>query len=342
MGFNLETGVINIPYKVLIYGVEGIGKTLLASHFPEPVFSDTEGSTVRYALNRGRPKTWVELLEQAKHVRDTPGYCKTYVVDTVDWAYNMACKHVCAKYKKNGVEDFGYGAGYTYVAEEFGKLINVLDEIVNKGITVALVAHAAIVKFEQPDAMGSYDRWELKMHKKVAGWLKEWTDMILFCNYETHVVSQNNQMLKQKATGGKRVMYTTRTPSWDGKNRDGLPEKIPMEYEQIRHIIERAYGQTVPVIANPVTPKDDERIIYDQNPDEIDPNYLGIPDELLKLMLTCEVAPEEIMYVVGQEGYFPQDMPIKDYPTDFVLGWIVAEWDTLVKRIKENREETPF
>lgn len=33
------------PMKVLIYGVEGIGKTTFASKFPDPIFIDTEGST---------------------------------------------------------------------------------------------------------------------------------------------------------------------------------------------------------------------------------------------------------------------------------------------------------
>ena len=31
----------------------------------------------------------------------------------------------------NGIEDFGYGKGYTYVKEEFGKLLDALEEILN-------------------------------------------------------------------------------------------------------------------------------------------------------------------------------------------------------------------
>ena len=342
MSFAITRGVTNKPFRVVIYGPEGIGKTSLAACFPEPLFSDTEGSTLRYDIRRiiPLPDTWELLIEHAQFVRDNPSICKTYVVDTADWAELKARKHICNKYKKTGIEDFGYGQGYTYVSEEVGKFLNILTEIFDKGINVVLTAHAAISKFEQPDAMGAYDRWELKMHKKVASQLKEWADMVLFCNYETYVVSQNNQMLKNKATGGKRVMYTCHTPSWDAKNRSGLPDKLPMEYASIRDVIEYSVKQEAKPEAKKPVP--DERVVYDRNPEGVDHNYQGIPDELLKLMLTSEVAPEEIMYVVGQEGYFPQDMPIKDYPTDFVLGWIVAEWDTLLKRIRENREETPF
>ena len=34
------------------------------------------------------------------------------------------------------------------------------------GINVVLTAHAQIRKFEQPDEMGAYDRYELKLGKR--------------------------------------------------------------------------------------------------------------------------------------------------------------------------------
>ena len=38
-------GKIPSAKKIVIYGPEGIGKSTLASQFPEPLFIDTEGST---------------------------------------------------------------------------------------------------------------------------------------------------------------------------------------------------------------------------------------------------------------------------------------------------------
>ena len=353
MGFAISRGVVNKPYRVVIYGPEGVGKTSLAACFPDPLFSDTEGSTLRFPIPRMEPlpTTWELLNEQAKYVRDNPSVCKTYVIDTADWAETLSRKCVCAKYKKGGIEDFGYGQGYTYAAEEFGKLLNVLNEIHDKGIHIVLNAHAAITKFEQPDAMGAYDRWELKMHKKIATQLKEWADMVLFCNFETNVVSQGNEMLKKKATGGKRVIYTEHTPSWDAKNRNNLPSKLPMDYESIRHIIEPVQAVPVaPAKPEPVQPKvepaPDERVVYDaNNPENVDDMWKGIPDRLAQILLVNKVQPEELMYVVEQEGIFPDDGPsmkIRDYPEDLIDGWVIAEWDSIYKRIKENREDTPF
>ena len=87
-------------------------------------------------------------------------------------------------------------------------------------------------KFEQPDEAGSYDRWEMKLTKKTAPMLKEWADMVLFCNYKTEVITDQNTKSK-KATGGRRVMYATHHPCWDAKNRFSLPDQMDMSFEPL-------------------------------------------------------------------------------------------------------------
>ena len=56
-----------------------------------------------------------------------------------------------------------------------------------------VTAHAKMRKFEQPDEMGAYDRWEMKLSKQVAPLFKEWCDMLLFLNYQTYVVTTENK-----------------------------------------------------------------------------------------------------------------------------------------------------
>ena len=41
---NITRGVQARAQKTVIYGPEGVGKSQLASQFPEPLFIDTEGS----------------------------------------------------------------------------------------------------------------------------------------------------------------------------------------------------------------------------------------------------------------------------------------------------------
>ncbi|MCK4883396.1 MAG: AAA family ATPase, partial [Candidatus Diapherotrites archaeon] len=48
----ISNGLIQEPSKDLIYGVEGVGKTSLASTYPKPLFIDTEGSTTKHNVSR--------------------------------------------------------------------------------------------------------------------------------------------------------------------------------------------------------------------------------------------------------------------------------------------------
>ena len=52
MAIQITRGAAQKPQKVVIYGVEGIGKTTLAAQFPNPLFIDTEGGTEGYDVAR--------------------------------------------------------------------------------------------------------------------------------------------------------------------------------------------------------------------------------------------------------------------------------------------------
>ncbi len=200
----IHTGRTGGALKVVVYGPEGIGKSTLASRFPRPVFIDTEGSTRHMDVSRTeKPSSWTMLMEQVKCIRSDPGVCATLVIDTADWAEQLCIASICAGRKLSGIEDMGYGKGYVYLAEEFGRLLNLLEEIVGSGVHVVLTAHAAMRKFEQPDEMGAYDRWELKLQKKTAALVKEWSDLLLFANYKTVSVAADNTGKKFKAQGGE-------------------------------------------------------------------------------------------------------------------------------------------
>ncbi|HRC67590.1 MAG TPA: ATP-binding protein, partial [Bacteroidales bacterium] len=215
----LVKGPIQRAQKICLYGVEGIGKSYFASKFPNPIFIDTEDGTSHMDVIRTpKPSSWTMLMSQVEYFRFHPSELDTLVIDTLDWAEQLCVEHICSKNKKDGLESFGYGRGYTYLAEEFGRLLNSLSDLVDLGINVMVVAHATMRKFEQPDELGAYDRWEMKLQKKTAPMVKEWADIVLFANYKTYVVNVDGQGAEKgtnKARGGKRVMYTTHHPCWD-------------------------------------------------------------------------------------------------------------------------------
>lgn len=282
----ITRGTIQTAIKCVVYGPEGVGKSTFASQAPGVVFDDIEGSTKRLDVARfPTPTSWAMQLEHARYVRDYgQNVCLTYAIDTVDFLERLCCQSVCDKYSKNGIEDFGYGNGYTYVYEEFGKFLNLLDEIILRGVNVILNAHATLRKFEQPDEIGGYDRWELKLQgkagKNISAMVKEWADMVLFANYKTMVInvdSQGSAKGKNKAQGGKRVMHSVHNPCWDAKNRYMLPEELPFEFGYVAHCFLNGvalaapapvYGTMPEIIAPSVPPT---APVYDPQPAQIAP-----------------------------------------------------------------------
>ena len=66
---NITSGRVARPQKLVLYGVEGIGKTSLAAQTPEPLFIDTEGGTAHLDVRRlQKPATWDELIALIKEV----------------------------------------------------------------------------------------------------------------------------------------------------------------------------------------------------------------------------------------------------------------------------------
>ena len=349
------TGKIVSAQKVVVYGPEGIGKSTLASKFPRPVFIDTEGSTKHMDVPRTpTPSSWTMVVEQVKYVKSNPTMCDTLVIDTADWSERMCIEHLCARDQKDGIEGWGYGKGYTYLAEEFGRLLDALTELIELNINVVFVAHAQIRKFEQPDEIGAFDRWEMKLQRKTAPMLKEWADMVLFCNYKTFVINVDGQGAekgKNKVQGGKRVIYTTHHPCWDAKNRHNLPEEIPMSYDAFAHCIpSRAQlsGQVVQSPAPKPEPKPAPKLETpkaqkaEPKPEIPSLESEGVPKALADLMRTNSVTLDEVHAVIVDKGYFPAGTPFKNYPQDFVEGVLIAAWSQVFDAIKKLREEVPF
>lgn len=346
---NITSGKMQTAQKIIIYGPEGIGKSTFASQFPDPIFVDTEGSTKNLDVKRfDKPTSWEMLKSQIEYTKiNRP--CKTLVIDTMDWAERLCSDYLCGKSGKSGIEDFGYGNGFTYMNEEMGRLLNLLDELIDIGINVVITAHAQIIKFEQPDEAGAYDRWELKLgikktEKRTAALLKEWADMVLFANYKTNVISTDDKGKKHKAYGGKRVMYAQHHPCWDAKNRHDLPSELPFEFSSIAHI----FNDIAPIA--PVEQPIDTPVINTDDFEEITPaeetnptnEFNNIPKALVDLMKMNDVSEFDIREAVSKQRYFPINTPISNYGNDFINGVLIGAWPKVYEVIKANKNNLPL
>jgi hypothetical protein len=235
MGLKITRGLRPHAVRVVIYGDEGIGKTTLATQFPNPVVLDTEDGTHHLDCARVAINDCLEL-EGAIHelARDPQGF-QTVVVDSADWAERIVIEMVVRRAGKKSIEDFGFGKGYVVVCEQFSKLLSAADALIAKGINVVFVAHSKVVRTSPPDETDGYDRYELKLSKQVAPLLREWADCVLFCNYKTKLVEGADGRTKAKG-GTERLMYASHTAAFDAKNRYGLPDVMPMAFDSIKGI----------------------------------------------------------------------------------------------------------
>ena len=381
MNMEITAGIIGGAKKVLIYGPEGIGKTTFASKFPEPLFIDTEGSTKELNVRRlPVPSSWSIIKEEVRYVAQHPDICKTLAIDTADWAERMAIQAVLDEHNKNGIEDFGYGNGYRYVYEKFGELLNLLNDVIAANINVVLTAHAALRKFEQPDELGSYDRYTMKLidspKTSISAAVKEWADMVLFANYKTIVIT-DSKTKKTKAQGGSRVMYTTHHSCWDAKNRYGLPDELPFRYDEIRNVIEgnavarvdtKAATITAPLqeeIATKSVPEPEKKEEAEkpddktaepvkEAPKETEEQFSSVPEpdkripkSLRDLMIHDGILEWDIENFAEGKGFVPYGTKIWDYETvnpGIIDGLFVAQWTKVRDQIRQTRkeEEIPF
>ena len=341
--------------KTVIYGVEGVGKTLLASQFPDPVFIDTEGSTTHYKhiSKLPKPKSWNELKEMIRFISNKKP-CKTLVIDTFDWAEQAEVEGMLEENKWPSIESAGYGKGYVLSAERIARFLKDLDDlIIDKGINVVLNCHAQIRKVELPEEQGSYDKYELKLGDKTKSrtspLVKEWADILLFCNYKTYVETTTDGFgnTKGKATGGtRRVMYATRNATWDAKNRFGLPDEMDLSFKPLEKIFSK------PKPAAPTQREEQPAPVEEPEPVE-QPKQ----EETITLIWP-ESVPQAVQELCKKEVFYPEDVqrmlfnvgmvkkadyPLSKVPSNFWDSF-VKDFDTRwrVQMEKAQKDNLPF
>ena len=371
---NITRGPVKSAIKLLVYGPEGVGKTTFASRMPGCVFIDTEGSTRHMDIARfDEPQEFGDVLDALTYVLGHPDNFGTVVIDTVDWLEKLIFNSVCSEKKIQNIEDIGYGKGYVYAKQKMQQLLELLQAIVNTGVHVCLVCHSMIRKFEQPDEMGSYDRYMLKLNEKnIAPIVKEWVDMMLFVNYKTDVVTAADGKTKKARGGQKRVMYANHSACWDAKNRFGLPDEMPFDFDQVAEL----FGEAKPVDAMTIeTPKPEPKPAPQPKPPEHgkvkvvntlpapkpakkkvekpsarpeflhsdDPEKDAALEKLWQMMVRDNIFdPTVIQAVVAEKDYYDATTPIRDYDVDFIEGCLIEAWDTVRGLCATKIHDLPF
>ena len=235
----IKKGNPDSPQRILLYGVEGIGKSTWASHAPGGVFLCSEdglGPALNH-VDRIVAENYQDVLATIDELRSSDHKFQTIIVDTVDWLEPLIHDFICARDGKTDIEAYGYGKGYTAAQTELRKLLAQLDLLRrNRRMGVIFLAHSMIKTFQNPTG-DNYDRYIMKGNEKFSGLLKEWLDEIFFARYEVYVKKDSKTAKKGKGVGEARVMHTNWTAAWDGKNKLGLPDVLPLDWDAFMQAI---------------------------------------------------------------------------------------------------------
>lgn len=230
----LITGKLQRPVRIVLYGVEGIGKSTFASGAPNPIFIATEDGTSQLDVTRfPLALDWTTLLNHMSALIKEPHDFKSLVLDSLDWAERLCIEYICHQKGINSIIDLPYGSGYVELLKQFERLIRGFDALYKKDMHIILIAHAQIKTFNNPE-YENYDRYQLKLNDKVSSLIKQWCDCLLFANFETFVTEAGEGFHKRHIAQsfGKRVLYTEHRAAFDAKNRYKLAPLIPLDAKQ--------------------------------------------------------------------------------------------------------------
>lgn len=229
------------PPRVLIYGPPKIGKTTLASEFPNPVWIQIEdgqnSGSVLTGWGRNEISSFGDVISAMQSLYDEEHDFQTLVVDSMSEMQAMIFAETCARgdekgNAKNRIEDFGYGKGYVNALNVFDEFFDGLNALRSRGMAIVLIAHARIERFDDPET-ASYDRYEIDLYEgnKVSFRkpIEREMDAILLLKTEASVKKEEigfNQTRGQAEGGATRFIYCQAKPAFVAGSRYGMPPKI--------------------------------------------------------------------------------------------------------------------
>jgi hypothetical protein len=241
MVFDLKSIKKNTSFaapRVLVYGVEGIGKSTFAAGAPSPVFIQTEDGLGSLAVDHFPVANKVsDVLDAISTLFDGGHDFKTVVIDSLDWLETLTWRDIEAKYD---AKDLAYGKGAMIAADKWREILDGLTALRNdRGMAVILIAHTEIKRFDSPETE-PYDRYQPKLQARSSALVREWCDAVLFANYKTMIKKDDvgfNKTVSRGITNGERLLFTSERPAYMAKNRYSLPESIPLSWEAFESAI---------------------------------------------------------------------------------------------------------
>ncbi|MBE9542527.1 MAG: AAA family ATPase [Proteobacteria bacterium] len=264
-------GRVKKPLFMALYSGPGLGKTDFGASFPSPYFFDFEESTHSIDVERHRPLSFEEIMDDLAEIRDCEDKLsfKSIIFDTIDELERLIHKQVAFDKEKASIDDIGWQKGFGLAVNKWADLISICREIRDKhNIHFCFLAHAFESSRSEIENGLTYSRYSMALHKKAASYIFGQVEMVLFAKKDIALKKTADDRVVAKDID-KRVLYTNLSAIYDAKNRIGLPAELPMPQKKGFDLLWRAYMKAF---------NDTPETLYKQCLDEIK----GVTDETLK------------------------------------------------------------
>lgn len=238
----IHSGTTQAGQRIVIAGVEKIGKTTLACGAPRALLVPMEAGfgamTVPKTAKLESLEAVYQLCEEITHF----AHNRQFPYQTIVWDSATALEQLIHDFvlrtdpnyaKKNAkaltMESAlgGYGKAYGFANEQFGRFTAYLDRLAfNYGINSIVTCHVFASRIVDP-ASGEYDTWDMLLHSpknnKNYGkreMITQWADMVGFLYEPLHVIVNDKQQIARAVTQNRgRVIGVDRTPQYVAGNR---------------------------------------------------------------------------------------------------------------------------
>lgn len=247
----VTTGTQQVGQRIIIAGVEKVGKTTLCSAAPGALLVPLEqGSAAIPVPKTPMLETYEQIMAFCEEIRAAAIAGRVPRGSSIVWdsataleraieSYTLRCDPDWQKKGGKGVTMIsahgGYGKAYEVARQNFDTWLRFQDELAfNAGINIIITCHVFPSRTVDP-AHGEYDTWDLLLHSPknnktygIREYLTQWADLIGFFHEPMFVMkaaegaSLNQGMTKNEG----RVLAVDRTPAWIAGNRYGLTGTI--------------------------------------------------------------------------------------------------------------------
>lgn len=235
--------------RVVLSGVEKVGKTTLATNAPRallvPLETGYSGVTVNKVPMLEHYAYVMQLLDEIHQQAAAGAFPYQSLVFDSGTALErlihiavLATDPTYAAGNKKGVTMEsalgGYGKAYQLANQYFDDFLKKCDVLATGfGINIIVTCHVFAAKVVDP-TVGEYDSWDLLLHspknQKTYGkreMITQWADVVGFL-HEPLFVIEGDKMNKGVSQNKGRVLSVSRTPAYVAGNRFGMTTDIPV------------------------------------------------------------------------------------------------------------------